>query len=175
VDESRSEPDRPGAGADLPGWMQALLALKPVERLGGLGILICAGATLLPWYRAPVENLGKTPWGDLGFVLVALLVTLGAAGALLLRVGSGTRPPLPLHEGTLLAAAGIWAGILIVFLIFDRPQFSLAGFEQEYRLAYGVFVSLAGAALLTVAGLRIRRAELRRERRLAAEGGAPPD
>jgi hypothetical protein len=169
VDASPSEPERPGAGADLPGWMQALLALRPVERLAGLGILICAGSTLLPWYRAPVEDLGKTPWGDLGFALPALLVTLAAALALLLRVGSGRRPPLPMHEGTLLAAAGIWSALIVAYLMFDRPQFDLAGFDQEYRLAYGVFVALGGAGLLTLAGLRIRRRELRRERRLAEQ------
>lgn len=164
MDASSSEPEPPSAGAEPPGWLQALAALQPMERLGGLGILICGGATLLPWYRAPVEDLGKTPWGAFGFALVALLLTLGAALALLFRAGSGRRPPLPLHEGTLLATAGIWAGAIIVVLMFDRPHFNLEGFEQEYRLAYGIFVALGGAALLTLAGLRIRRAERLRER-----------
>jgi hypothetical protein len=136
--------------------------LQPSERLAGLGALICAGATLLPWYRAPVEDLGKTPWGAFGFALLALLITLGAALILLMRVARGRRPPLPLHEGTLLAAAGIWAGMVILFMMFDRPEFNLAGFEQEYRLAYGGFVALGGAAVLTIAGLRIRRLELTR-------------
>jgi hypothetical protein len=164
VAASPSEPGRPGAGADLPGWMQALLALKPVEQLAGLGILICAGGTLLPWYRAPVEDLGKTPWGAFGFALPALMITLGAAVALLLQLGRGRRLPLPLHMGTLLATAGVWSAAIIVFLMFDRPQFRVAGFDQEYRLGYGIFVSLAGAGLLTLAGLRIRRIELTRDR-----------
>jgi hypothetical protein len=161
---SEPQPGRPGAGADLPGWIQALLALRPAERLAALGLLVCAGATLLPWYRAPVEDLGKTPWGDLGFALLALMVTLAAALALLLRVGAGRRPPLPLHVGTLLAIAGIWAGGIIVYLMFDRPLFRVAGFDQEYSLGYGVFVALGGAALTTIAGWRIRRVELARER-----------
>ena len=168
MDASPSEPNRPGAGADLPGWMQALLALKPVERLAGTGVLICAASTLLPWYRAPVEDLGKTPWGDFGFALLALMVTLVAALGLLLRIGGGYRLPLPLHEGTLLAMAGVWAGGIIIYLMFDRPQFRLAGFDQEYRLAYGAFVALGGAALTTMAGLRIRRTQLVRERRESA-------
>jgi hypothetical protein len=164
VDANPSEPNRPGAGADLPDWMQALLALKPVERLAGIGVLICAGATLLPWYRAPVEDLGKTPWGAFGFALAALIVTLVAALGLLVRIGGGYRLPLPLREGTLLAIAGVWAGAIIVFLMFDRPQFRVAGFDQEYSLGYGIFVALGGAALITVAGLRIRRTQLVRER-----------
>jgi hypothetical protein len=145
--------------------MQALLALKPVERLAGLGMLICAASTLLPWYRAPVEDLGKTPWGAFGLALAALIVTLVAALGLLLRMGGGYRLPQPLHEGTLLALAGVWAGGIIIYLIFDRPQFRLAGFDQEYKLAYGAFVALGGAALTTIAGLRIRRTERARERR----------
>lgn len=166
MDASSSEPEPPSAGAEPPGWLQALAALQPMERLGGLGILICGGATLLPWYRAPVDDLGKTAWGSFGFALLALLITLGAALSLLLTVGRGRRPPRPMHVGTLLATAGIWAGAIIVFMIFDRPQFNLAGFEQEYKPAHGVFVALGGAVLLIVAGLRIRRTELRHERRL---------
>ena len=161
---SPSEPDRPGAGADLPGWIHALLALRRAERLAALGLLVCAAATLLPWYRAPVEDLGKTPWGDFGFALLALMLTLAAALALLLRVGAGRRPPLPLHVGSLLAISGFWAGAIIVYLMFDRPLFRVAGFDQEYSLGYGVFVALGGAVLTMIAGWRIRRSELARER-----------
>ena len=162
--DARGSDRPPVRGAEPPGWLQALAALSPAERLAGLGALLCAAATLLPWYRAPVANLGKTPWGDLGFALLALLLTVGAALALLLQVGRGRRPPLPLHEGTLLAAAGFWAAAMVVYLMFDRPQFELAGFSQDYSLAYGIFVALGGAALLAIAGLRIRRTELARER-----------
>lgn len=165
VDASRSEGGAPDAPAEPPGWLRALGALQPSERLAGLGALICAAATLLPWYRAPVDNLGKTAWGAFGFTLLALLITIGAALALLMRVERGRRPPLPLHEGTLLATAGIWAGLIIVLAMFDRPQFELGGFDQDYSLAYGVFVALGGAAVLTIAGLRIRRIELAREGR----------
>lgn len=164
MDASRSSPP-PDVGADHPGWLRAIAGLRPMERLGGLGALICAASTLLPWYRAPVDQLVKTAWGgNFGFALLAFLITVGAALALLLRVGGGRRPPLPLHEGTLLALAGIWAIGIIVYLMIDRPEFNLAGFDQSYGLAYGIFVSLGGAALLVVAGLRIRRTERRRER-----------
>jgi hypothetical protein len=164
VDASRSESRPPGAEPETPGWLRAILGFTPAERLAALGILVCFAATLLPWYRAPVDDLGKTAWGDFGFVLAALLLTLVAAAALLMRVGRGHRPPLPLHEGTLLAVAGVWAGVIIVFAMFDRPEFSLGGFNREYSLGYGVFVALGGAALLVVAGGRIRRVEMTRER-----------
>src|SRR5918996_4067096 len=121
--------DRPPVrGAEPPGWLQALAALSPAERLAGLGALLCAAATLLPWYRAPVADLGKTPWGALGFALRALLLTVGAALVLLVQVGRGRRPPLPLHEGTLLAAAGVWSAVIIGFLMLDRPSTTIVDF-----------------------------------------------
>lgn len=164
MDASRSSEPQPDPPTETPGWLRAVVGLRPIERLAGLGALACAGSTLLPWYRAPVDNLGKTAWGSFGFALLALLITVGAALALLLQSGRGRRPPTPLHEGTLLALAGIWSGVIIVYLMFDRPTFQLADFHQEYDLAYGEFVALVSAALLTVAGLRIRRIEALGER-----------
>jgi diadenosine tetraphosphatase ApaH/serine/threonine PP2A family protein phosphatase len=154
----------PPAETTAPGWLRAIAGLRPIERLAGLGAVVCAASTLLPWYRAPVDDLGNTAWGSFGFALMALLITVGSALALLLQSGRGRRPPTPLHEGTLLAAAGIWSGVIIAYLMLDRPTFVLADFHQEYDLAYGEFVALAGAALLTVAGLRIRRIEALGER-----------
>jgi hypothetical protein len=165
VGASSSERQPSSAESPAPSWWQAIGALGASERLAALGALICAAATVLPWYRAPIDELVKTGLGAFGFAMAAQLLTTGAALALLLAVGRGRRPPLPLHAGTLLAAAGIWAGAMVVSLMFDRPEFQLAGFNQDYRLAYGIFVSLGGAVVLTVAGLRIRRVEVAAERR----------
>jgi hypothetical protein len=159
-----ASPSSSGPPDAAPGWLRAVGGLRPSERLAALGALGCAASTLLPWYRAPVDNLGKSAWGSFGFALLALLITLAAALALLLQSGRGRRPPTPLHEGTLLALAGIWSGVIIAYLMLDRPTFTLEDFHQEYDLAYGVFVALAGAAVLTVAGLRIRRIEALGER-----------
>jgi len=169
VDANRSEERPPGSEAETPGWLRAIVGLQRSERLAFLGALICLAATLLPWYRAPVEDLARSGWGDFGFTLAALLLTVGAALVLLLRSGRGRRPPMPLHEGTLLAVAGIWAALIIVFAMFDRPEFELDDFSREYSLGYGIFASLGGAVLLTVAGLRIRRVEMARER----QGSSP--
>jgi hypothetical protein len=163
VDASRSS-EPPDVPADSPGWLRAIAGLRPIERLAALGALGCAASTLLPWYRAPVDHLGKSAWGSFGFALLALLITVGAALALLLQSGRGRRPPTPLHEGTLLALAGIWSSVIIVYLMLDRPTFVLADFHQEYQLTYGEFVALGSAAVLTIAGLRIRRIEALGER-----------
>ena len=130
-----------------------------MERLAAAGALLCVVATILPWYRAPVGGLVKTGLGSFGFVMAAQLLAVGAALFLLIQNGRGRRPALPLREGTLLAMAGFWAAAMVVYLMFDRPQFRLAGFDTDYRLAYGIFVALGGAGLLAAMGLRIRRAE----------------
>jgi hypothetical protein len=162
VAASPSEPSQAGGEPQAPSWWRAVAVLGPAERLAGLGALICVASTPLSWYRAPIGGLVKTGWGNFGFAEAALLLTAGAALALLVQVGRGRRPPMPLHEGTLLAAAGIWSGLIVVYLMFDRPQFELAGFNQDYKLAWGIFVALGGAGVQTIAGLRIRRLELKR-------------
>jgi hypothetical protein len=164
VDAKPSDSKDPSPEPQPPAWGRAIWALSAAERLAGLGALVCAAATVLPWYKAPIGDLVRTGLGSFGFAMAAQLITVGAALALLLEVGRGRRPPLPLHEGTLLAAAGIWAGAIVAYSMLDRPQFELAGFNQDYSLAYGIFVALGGAVLLAVAGLRIRRTELSRER-----------
>jgi hypothetical protein len=163
VDASPSDPKAPSPESQPPGWWHAIGVLTAAERLAAVGALTCAGATVLPWYKAPIGDLVQTGLGTFGFAMAAQLITVGGALVLLLEVGRGRRPPLPLHEGTLLAAAGFWAGAIVTYCMFDRPQFELAGFNQNYSLAYGIFVALGGAGVLAIAGLRIRRIELRRE------------
>ena len=41
----------------------------------------------------------------------------------------------------------------------DRPRFTLAGHDEPYDLHYAIFVALAGAVLIVVAGLRMRPRE----------------
>jgi hypothetical protein len=165
VDASHSAPEPSNAAPQRLGWWQAIGALTATERLAALGALICGAATVLPWYKAPIGGLVKTGLGSFGFAMAAQLITAGAAIGLLIQAGRGRRPPLPLRVGPLLAAAGFWAGGIVVYLMFDRPQFELAGFNQDYELAYGIFVALGGAALLAIAGLRFRHVERVRERR----------
>jgi hypothetical protein len=139
-------------------------ALGPSGRLAVLGAIICAGSLLFPWYRAPFSpDLVRTGLNTFGFAAAALLITVGAALALLFELGRGRRPPLPLRDGTLITGAGIWALLITGYLMLDRPNSTLAGFEQDYSLAYGVFITLGGALLLTVAGLRMRREEITRD------------
>jgi hypothetical protein len=141
-------------------------SLGGAGRLAALGALICAASPLLPWYRAPFSpDLVRTGFGTFGFAAAALLITVGAALVFLFEVGRGRHPALPWRDGTLLTGAGAWAVLIVGYLMLDRPNSRLAGFESDYRIAWGLFVALGGAVLLVVAGLRLRREEMARERR----------
>jgi hypothetical protein len=146
------------------GLARALLSHGRYERLAALGALTCLASLPLPWYQVRFANrFQKSGLGSFGFAEAALIITVGAALVLLVQVGRGRRPPLPLHEGTLLAAAGTWAAGIVGFLMLDRPSATIIHFPVDYGLSYGIFFALGGAATLALAGLRIRHAELGRE------------
>jgi hypothetical protein len=141
---------------------------RRVERLAIAGIVVCLGSLALPWYRIPTANrFEKTGLGSFDFVEAALLITVVAALALIVQVRRGRTPPLPLHEGTLLAVAGIWAAVLVGYLMVDRPEATVFDFPTEYGLRFGIFVAMGGAAALALAGLRLRRLELTQEEAVA--------
>jgi hypothetical protein len=157
VDASRSTEQPQGA-------VQALLSLGRYERLAALGALVCLASLPLPWYRVRfASRFAKSGFGSFGFAEAALLITVGAALILLVEVGRGRRPPLPLHEGTLLAGAGVWSAGIVGFLMIDRPATTIRGIPTDYALSFGIFFAMAGAVMMAVAGVRIRHSELSRE------------
>jgi hypothetical protein len=87
--------------------------------------------------------LAVSTFGPFSFVEAAeLLIVLGVL-ALLRARAQGKRFHLPFGDGTVIAAAGVWAGALIVVRVFDRPL------GQN-------LLALACAAILVLAGLRER-------------------
>src|SRR3954453_947809 len=114
----------------------------------------------LPWYQSPISNdlvltgIGAFGWAEAGLVLIAAATTL-----LALQGGGGYVPPRPLREWALFVAAGTWAALIVLYRIADRPRFTLAGHDEPYDLHYAIFVALAGAAIIVIAGLRMRPRE----------------
>jgi len=103
--------------------------------------------------------LAVSTFGPFSLVEVAeILVALGVL-ALLRARALGKRFHLPFGDGTVIAAAGAWAGALIVVRLFDRPL------GQN-------LLALACAAILVLAGVRERAK--RPPDDLPPEAGAPP-
>jgi len=163
--ESRGRPrSRAGGGPFNAGVLRKLLrdlrGLGGNERIAVIGAAVMVGSLLLPWYQSPISNdLVLTGIGAFGWAEGALLLIAGATTFLALEGGGGYVPPRPLREWALFVAAGIWSGVIIVYRIVDRPAFTLGGHDEPYELHYAIFVALAGAAVIVVAGLRMRPRE----------------
>ncbi len=85
-----------------------------------------------------VSTIGPFSWVELAELLLAAGVL-----ALLFARAEGNSFHLPFGDGTIIATAGIWAGILIVARLFERPL------GQN-------LLALACAAILFFAGARER-------------------
>jgi hypothetical protein len=134
--------------------------LNADQRLAVIGVAVIAASLPLPWWRAPADrSLVVTGIGDFGFVEGALVLTAVMALLLVLRVGAGQVPPRPLQEWGLLVVAGVWAAVIVGYRMFDRPEFTLGDSNEPYDLGYGIMLALGGAALIAVAGLRLRKPE----------------
>jgi hypothetical protein len=101
------------------------------QRVAGIGALLLVVST----------------FGPFSFVEAAIVVT-GLSVLLLLRKrAEGREFHIPFGDGTVIAAAGAWSGILIAIRLFDRPL------GQN-------LLALVCAALLLVAGVSERRKRL---------------
>jgi hypothetical protein len=107
--------------------LRAFRVLNTEQRAAAVGALLLIAST----------------FGPFSFVEAAeLLLALGVL-ALLFARAEGKRFHLPFGDGTAVAVAGIWAGLLIVVRLFDRSL------GQN-------LLALACAAILFVAGARER-------------------
>jgi hypothetical protein len=140
-----------------------LRRLRADERLALVGVVIVIGSLVLPWFGVPLEgDLVQTGFGGFGWAEAALVLSVTAVLLMLIRVGAGWVPPRPLRKWGLLATAGAWGIVIVVFRMIDRPSFDLEIIDvhQRYGLRYGIFVALAGAAVILLSGVRLRSREL---------------
>jgi hypothetical protein len=156
-----------------PSFSRKLLGdfrgLGPNERIAVIGAAVMVGSLVLPWYQSPIsDDLVRTGIGAFGWAEGALVLVAAATVFLALKGGGGYVPPRPLREWGLFVAAGCWAAVIVLYRIADRPRFTLAGHDEPYDLHYAIFVALAGAVVIVIAGLRMRP----RER---AKRPKPPD
>jgi hypothetical protein len=102
-------------------------ALNPEQRVAAVGAVLLLVST----------------FGPFSFVEAAEVLTALGVLALLRARARGRRFHLPLGDGTAIAAAGLWASLLIVVRLFDRPL------GQN-------LLALACCSILVAAGVRER-------------------
>lgn len=125
-----------------------------------IGAAVMVVSLLLPWYQSPISSdLVLSGIAAFGWAEGTLLLIAAATTFLAVQGGGGYVPPRPLREWALFVTAGAWAAAVVVYRMFDRPPFTLGGRDEPYELHYAIFVALAGALIIVVAGLRMRPRE----------------
>ena len=129
--------------------------LTPAERIVVAGAIVVAASLLLPWYGIPFSRgLSITGVDSFGFADAALLITVAAAVLLVVRDAAGRTLARPLRSAELVVAAGVWAALLTIYLMIDRPD-ELAS-ANAVSLRFGAFVALGGCIAVVVGGMRLR-------------------
>lgn len=181
---SQARPTRPGAGErPRSAGFRPLHAWSVLDRDGRLaaGAALALFATmLLPWYQQnAVVNDSKTgtlvsqnlnAFAVFSFVEAAILLVAAAVLLLLYRRAEGATFNLPGSDGAVIFAGGLWAALLLVLRLFDKPGITHNGVAANVGVQWGIFFALAAAGLLAYAGSRMRSGRrpepplLRRER-----------
>jgi hypothetical protein len=117
----------PAASRYRASLVETWRALNTEQRTAGVGAVLLA-----------VSTLGPFSWVEAAVVVVALAILF-----LLKKRADGAAFHLPFGDGTMIAAAGVWAAILVLTRLFDRSL------GQE-------LLALLCAAIIVVAGLSER-------------------
>ena len=157
----------PGPGVRV---FRAWRALRPEQRLAAIAALSLWFTMFLPWYsesglavsKAGVRTGGitLTAWGAFSWVeAAALLVSLGVL-ALLFARGEKRAFHLPGGDGSVIALAGGWTALLVIYRMFDKQSTKTVSGAGAINngIEWGIFFALLAAIWLSWTGVAMRRA-----------------
>ena len=139
---------------------RAWRALGPEQGLAAIAALSLFVTMLLPWYqlqrvtKGQIQTHDVNAFGVFSFVEAAVLLVVLGVLALLFARGEDRGFHLPGGDGTVIFAAGLWAGFLLFFRVLDRPP----GGGYPVGIAWGFFIAFIAAGFLAYAGARLRAA-----------------
>jgi hypothetical protein len=139
-------------------------ALSPERRLAAIAAVGLFATMLLPWYqqngfRGPHSQPSSNDLNAFAvFSFVEAAILLVAAGVLVLLYARAERRDfhLPGGDGTVVMGAGAWAGLLLIWRLFDKPSISGRDIAATVGIQWGIFLALGAAGLLAYAGSRMR-------------------
>jgi hypothetical protein len=139
-----------------------LRALPPELRNAGIAAVALAVSLVFPWYQKSYVPQGAKEFvqDNLSafnvFSFVEAAVLLLAAGVVFLVWARANRKGfhLPGGDGTVILGAGIWALLLLVWRLFDKPGAS--GASVTVGIQWGIFAAMIAAGVLAAAGARVR-------------------
>lgn len=193
-----SEARHPRDGAEhnvrsaRPSLLESWGILDRDQHLAAVAAALLFTTMLLPWYQQnavvsaaksqPLVSRNLNAFAVFTFVEAAVLLVAIAVLVLLYARAAGRAFELPGGDGAVIFAGGIWAALLLVLRLFDKPGITHNGVAANVGIQWGIFFALAAAGLLAYAGSRMRAARrpepplLRHEpraRRAARHGERP--
>jgi hypothetical protein len=146
--------------------IDAWRALTPEQRLAGGASAGLFVTMFLPWYQqnavvnaprtAPLQSRNLNAFQVFSFVEAAVLLVAVAVLYLLFARGERRSFQLPGGDGSVVLAAGVWAALLLVLRLFDKPGITSHGVAANVGIQWGIFFALAAAGLLAASGSRMR-------------------
>jgi hypothetical protein len=138
-------------------------AMEPERRLAAIAAIAMLVTMFFPWYG--LQSLNRktgaiyshdiSAFGDVSFVEAAVFLVAAAVIAMLFARAEGRRFHLPGGDGTIVTIAGCWAGLLIFYRVFSRPD----GNGYPVGIEWGFFLAFVAAGGLALAGWRMRAGE----------------
>lgn len=141
-------------------------ALAPEQRLASGAAVALFVTMLLPWYQqnavvnaprtAPLQSRNLNAFQVFSFVEAAVLLVAVAVIYLLYARAEGRKFQLPGSDGAVVLAAGLWAALLLILRLFDKPGISHHGIAANVGVQWGIFFALGAAGAMAYAGSRMR-------------------
>lgn len=152
------------------------------QRLAVVASLALLVTMFFPWYglqslnrrSEAISSHNISAFGDVSFVEAAVFLVAVAVVVIVFARAEGREFRLPGGDGTIVTILGGWAGLLIFYRVFDRPD----GHGYPVGIEWGFFLAFVAAGSVAFAGWRMRASErpeppIARQRRTHL--GSPPD
>jgi hypothetical protein len=142
---------------------EAWATLDRERRIAAVAAIALLVTMFLPWYglqslnrkTGVINSHNINAFGDVSFVEAAIFLVAVGVLALLLARAEGRNFNMPGGDGTIIALAGGWAGLLIFYRVFDRP----GGNGYPVGIQWGFFLAFVASGSLAYAGWRMRSSE----------------
>jgi hypothetical protein len=166
----------------LQGARRVWGGLSPEHRHAAGGAAGMVVALFLPWYEKSAFELDAdgglvsvsqtlSAFAVISYVEAAVMLVAAAVLGLVYCRARALPFHLPGGDGTVIAAGGAWAALLLTWRLFDKPD--VAGRAVTVGVQWGWFVAVLMAAFLLASGLRLRAAHRPEPPNPASE--PPPD
>jgi hypothetical protein len=138
-------------------------AMAAEQRLVAFAALALLVTMFFPWYglqsldrkTGVIYSHSINAFGDVSFVEAAIFVVAVGVSAIVLARADGRQFHLPGGDGLIVTIAGCWAGLLIFYRVFSRPD----GGGYPVGIEWGFFLAFVAAGSLAFAGWRMRATE----------------